>query len=190
MILYDSDEAATYRTGISGWVDRSGFFYGPDEHSARLQGCTHKKCECGNVILKYDLRCRDCNSKRVIDRYNECKRVEWNLSDLLYSETYDTYIDNVEHLREFVLEHIDHEDVSENDIADLRLYICTPNFLPEVTVDYFEDVRPDDIDDFLSDEVIKAIDQLNEVISKQPPASWAPSDRAPSYGQIMGLVRD
>lgn len=35
VIMFDSPEAATYRTDIKGWVSRDGRYYGEDERGAR-----------------------------------------------------------------------------------------------------------------------------------------------------------
>ena len=56
IVMYDSPEAATYRTDIKGWVSRDGHFYGDNgpsaEHGARWSGCTHMNCKCGTSMRK------------------------------------------------------------------------------------------------------------------------------------------
>jgi len=44
IVPYDSAEAASIQT-VTGWVSRSGRFWGNDEHMARYDGCTHRKCD-------------------------------------------------------------------------------------------------------------------------------------------------
>ena len=65
VIMFDSDEAAQYKTNLSGWVSRDNHFFGEDEHMARYVGCTHRKCEdCGEPTEKGWLVCDNCREKR------------------------------------------------------------------------------------------------------------------------------
>jgi hypothetical protein len=77
MVLYDSPEAAQFVTGISGWVNRHGMFYGNGkdaEDMARWSGCTHKKCECGNIMEKRWTMCDVCRERNSIERYKDRER--------------------------------------------------------------------------------------------------------------------
>ena len=38
IVVYNSPEAATYRTDIKGWVSRNGLYCGQDEDLARYKG--------------------------------------------------------------------------------------------------------------------------------------------------------
>jgi hypothetical protein len=67
VIMYDSQEAATHRTDISGWVSRDGGFYADNEHLARWAGCTHMTCECGKPYIKGKVRCDECQSDEEWD---------------------------------------------------------------------------------------------------------------------------
>src|ERR1700733_3026068 len=80
-IMYDSQEAATYRTDIKGWVSKDGLFYGDNpssEHGARWSGCTHMVCECGNVYGKGRVRCDSCQAKITSEKYYALPMIEWD----------------------------------------------------------------------------------------------------------------
>ena len=83
IILYDSDEAAKFVTGISGWVDRRGVFFGDSHDSedvARYSGCTHRCCSCGNVMEKYHTKCAVCREREATERYKKREKKDWDES--------------------------------------------------------------------------------------------------------------
>lgn len=68
VVMSDSTEAAQLVT-ITGWVSRTGIFYGNDERIARYAGCTHRPCEtedCGKPTEKTYIYCDDCRHKRDV----------------------------------------------------------------------------------------------------------------------------
>src|ERR1035441_3784975 len=92
IVLYDSPEAATFQTGLSGWVSRTGRWWGNDEHMARWEGCTHKKCACGEITEKG--YCKACRDKKDDEKFWARPRVEWDGKAMLYSEWNDKYYDS------------------------------------------------------------------------------------------------
>ena len=75
IVMYDSDEAATYRHNIGGWVDRHGVFCGKDEDLARYRGCTHRPCsKCGKPVPKSYTVCDECRRKAEIEKYEALER--------------------------------------------------------------------------------------------------------------------
>ena len=127
IILLESDEAAKYVTNISGWVSSRGQFYGINEHLARLDGSTHKKCEsCGNVFEKMSY-CKPCHIKKEIARYNAMPQKDWE-GEFLYSEYLDEFFETLAEAQEFAL---DNYMIT----SDLRLVLCDPQYPDELMPD-------------------------------------------------------
>ena len=93
IILAESDEAAKFVTGISGWVDRHRKFHGKSEEMARYYGSTHKKCkECKEAIIRIGYSfCANCQEKKDIERYNKLEKKVWDGESYLYSDRADVY---------------------------------------------------------------------------------------------------
>ena len=171
LILYDSDESAKFVTGIKGWVDRNGRFFGEDEHSARYSGCTHVLCSSCNKptpVRCYTI-CDECRGKKAIEKYNSKPKMKWNGDTPLYSDAHDEYFFNEDSLHDYITDH-------DCTIESLRLIICEPNEFSEIDSEYFCDELPEDGE--LPDDLEAAIDKLNEVIRAQSPASWSPGKYA------------
>jgi hypothetical protein len=169
-ILYDSEEAAQFKTGLSGWVDSKGTFWGKHEDMARYSGCTHKICECGNPMQKHWLRCEECREKRDIEKYDSMERKEWDGETPLYSHSADRYFFDADELLDYMEEY-------ECTEKDLRLIICKPVFLRQLDDDYFSPEEGE-----LSIAVQNAIDELNEVIREEGAVAWEPSKFAVKEG--------
>lgn len=133
-IMYDSDEAATFKTDISGWVSSEGRFFGNNEHLARWSGSTHKKCNCGNVTEKHWTVCTHCRTARSDERYNALEFREWSGEPLSIFGC-DTYF--------FRDEIYDYLNDLEKGAATPQLVICEPVFAPYIE-DYGVDQLPDD----------------------------------------------
>jgi len=165
-ILNTSDEAAKFATGIEGWVDRYGRFWGKDEYMARWSGCTHAMCsECGRPTPKSYTMCNDCRKKKAIERYNAKKCKQWDGNVPLYSETTHEYFLDKDNLN-YYLE--DHECTPES----LHLVICEPIYLRQVDEDYFYNKFPKN--DNIPPDVATALEDLNRIISEQEPVGWKP----------------
>jgi len=81
MVMFNSDQAAQFRTNLSGWVSRNGRYFGNDERAARYDGCTHTICEdCGNPVDRGYLICQECREKRDKSKYDAMPKV-WNKRD-------------------------------------------------------------------------------------------------------------
>jgi len=170
IILSTSKDAATFKTGISGWVDRHGHFFGNDERSARWSGATHILCpECGKTTNKNYTMCADCRLQKSIERYNKMERKEWDGETPLYSDSLNRYF--------FDFDDIADEFVSHGGSVDsLRLTICEPMYLQQVEEDYFYDDLPEDFE--LPEDVLSALEELNKTIKEQKPVTWAPGKYA------------
>lgn len=164
-IFPESPEAAKFVTGISGWVDRDGGFFGNDERLARYSGSTHKKCSCGEVITKNSY-CEKCHRSADIERYKSAKKLEWDHKTPLYSDSNDEYILTIDDLINLM------EELEITCVDDLRLFICEPNYLSQIEIDYWSDDIPEDGE--LPGNVGEALDALNKEISKSIAVSWSP----------------
>jgi len=182
MILDTSDEAASIKT-VTGWVSRTGRFWGNDERMARYDGSTHKQCECGAVAEKSYIRCDSCRAKGEIERFKARPIQPWDGETFLYSDAHDKYFQDLESL----LDHLsDYDDDDKYTLADLRLIICEPNIAREVESDHWCDDLPEDGD--LPSEMAEALRVFNEVVKRAPPLSWSPGKYAADVESIKALI--
>lgn len=168
IIMYDSEEAAKKVT-ITGWLSSKGRFY-PDqlqnnEHLARYDGCTHGKCECGNIREIHYTICKNCVYKKEVENYLALPKQDWDGETPLYSESLDKYYFDFDSIEDDMTE----ENIS---IDDMRLVICKPIYASQIDENYWYDDLAEDEE--LPDELQKAVDQLNKVIKSLPPLSWYP----------------
>jgi hypothetical protein len=167
IVMFDSPEAATYRTDIKGWVSRTGLFYGDNlssEHGARWSGCTHMKCGCGAVIDKGRLRCRSCQGTMDSTEYYALPMVEWDGKTPVCDFNTDKFFFDGESLLDWMA------DLEEG--TEVQLVICKERYLHPLDGDEWSDDLPDEGE--LSDEVGAAIDALNVVLKAEGPVSWWP----------------
>lgn len=164
IIMYDSPEAATFRTNLSGWVTGGGLYYGKDEHIARWAGCTHIKCECGSIREKSYTICEECRRKKSNERYAALPFVEWDRDTPLTEWDGDKYFFSEEDIAEYCEEH-------EINPSELRLVVCTPNYLHPVYGDNWSDELPEEGE--LPPAIEKLVKELNEAIKKEGPVSWS-----------------
>lgn len=177
IIMENSDEAATYRTDICGWIDSRGQYYGKGrdaERTARYAGSTHKLCECGEVTPnKYYTKCQICRDKRAIEKYNKKEKKVWDEDSFIYSQKYDKYFDGIEELENFLNEY---EEKDRPEIANMMLVHCDPQHMNEINIDYWSDLTADECD--LPGEIIEALEDFNDLIRNQEPISWVPGNIA------------
>jgi hypothetical protein len=170
MIMFDSNEAAQYKTGLSGWVSKDGFFWGENERAARYQGCTHRSCEdCGQPVEKSYLICKDCRDKKDKAKFDAMPKEVWNEEGGVYSDAIDKYFWSWDEVEEYCGD----EGIDEK---DLRLVICVPTYGRYLHEDYFEDELPEDGE--VPDSIIKAIEDFNKVLKEAGPLSWYPGNKA------------
>lgn len=170
-IFPESEEAAKFVTGVSGWVDRHGRFWGNDERMARFCGATHKHCECGAVIEQRSY-CEVCAKKKNSDQYKMLEKKVWDETTPIYSQTNDQYFFSKDDFFDFCHD----QQIGSDELTDLsdelELFICEPNYLSEIESDHWVDDLPEDGD--LPAEVEAALEVLNAVIRKAGPVSWSP----------------
>lgn len=168
-IMYDSDEAATFKTGISGWVSSKGHFYGKNEQSARYDGSTHRVGTCGHKTKHPYTICEECRRVKGKNKYLSMPYVEWDMKTPVCLFDDDKYF----FFYEEVFEYCEDNDI---EVCDLRLCICTPNHFTEVEVDSIapEDEAPEDYDGDLPKEIQGALDNLNKIIREfKKPFTWS-----------------
>jgi hypothetical protein len=158
IIMYDSDEAATYKKNLSGWVSSQGRFFGEKEDVARYDGCTHKTCECGNPCEKSWIRCKSCRDLRAAEKYAALPSKKWAGEPLVIFGSDEYFFDE-----ERVMDYVRECD------GDPMLMICEPNYARQIE-DYGVDELPEDmyIDD-IDPALAKLIANVNEYISKEKP---------------------
>jgi hypothetical protein len=166
-VLYNAPEAAEFRTNISGWVSRSGRFWGKDEHMARWEGCTHIICKCGQPTKKDYTICEDCRAKQRIERYNAMPFKQWDGQTPLCLANSDQFFWSEEDIDIYL-------DDNELKPEDLRLVICEPNYMQELDAGYWDDVFAVDMEELPKD-IEDAMENLNRIIHKRnetQPISW------------------
>ena len=168
VIVLDTDDAAAKLTTITGWVSRTGRFYYKDERLARYDGCTHKKCECGNLMSKNYTKCDACISKMKMDRYNSLPLGTWDGESPVCDYFGDKYFfDGIEE----IVDYLEDENISPE---DLHLVLCKPNYLGELTSEYWDGILPEE--GSFPKELDDKINEFNKFITTQPPISYSPSN--------------
>lgn len=167
IILNTSDEAASIQT-ITGWVSREGFFYGPDERTARYAGATHMVCEnCGGHYPKGSW-CDPCQKTKDDAKYAAFPVQEWDGVTPLAIFDSDIYF-------------FDYGDIEryceDNDVTldSLRLVLCEPMYVPRFELTEFcADVLPEDGDEsHIDPAIVEAADVLDKAIRESKKAvSW------------------
>ncbi len=182
MVLDTSDEAASIKT-VTGWVSRTGRFWGDDERMARYDGSTHKQCECGRIAEKSYIRCEACRSKADIEKFKARPVKVWDSEAFLYSDAHDKYFQDLESLIDYLS---DYDEDDKYTLEDLRLIICEPNMAREVESDFWCDDLPEDGD--LPSEMAEALRVFNEVVRRAPPLSWSPGKYAADVDAIKAAI--
>lgn len=165
IILPESPEAASIQT-VTGWVSRTGRYWGNDERMARYDGSTHRKCECGEIIEQRSY-CTTCHKKRELDKFLAMEKKPWDGLAMLYSLLNDEYYSTPD-------DAIYYADENELNLVDLQLIICEPNYAQEIDSSYWSDQLPQDGENDILEEAIEA---LNKAI-KDEILSWSAGDFA------------
>lgn len=175
MILSTSDEAATYRTDLKGWVSRDGLYFGEDERTARYSGCTHVPCQgCSKPAPKGRVVCDACYVAREREKFGAKERRPWDGEAMLYSEVLDRYFTDPED----AIDWVENQDEEGHTLETLRLVLCEPTKYREIDPnDYYVDDLPEDGE--VDNAIAKAFKELNAKIrAHSSPASWFPGKYA------------
>ena len=171
IVLTDSQEAAIFESRtLTGWWSRTGQFLGASqgsEEQARYNGATHRNCECGEITEKYKSYCYACGKKKRVEKVMSMPVVEWDMKTPLYWDERDEYIFDIDDIYRIA-------DDEELDDEVFHLIVCVPNYYHEIDTDIWSDVFPEDSDGEVPAAMDQKIKELNEIISKMPPASWSP----------------
>ncbi len=178
VIMYDSPEAAEPST-LTGWISKGkdGRFFYKTEHDARWSGCTHLKCDCGEIMEKLYTKCVGCRQKAAAERYNALPLKEFDPNDNHYAPGCEKYFFSEEEIIEYMTEH--NEDHPDDKITELDLLICNPmgyQSIDSETVagDCHEDFEP-------SKELEDKINEFNKFLSTLPAHSWTPGKVRTTY---------
>jgi len=159
IIMYD-DDCVTYRENIKGWVSNGDIFYGDkwdSEDMARYASCTHKVCDCGEIMEKYYIVCSKCREKNDIQRYKNRPYKEYN-GEPLYSDYLDEYFIDVDTFNYHCYD-------NELDVNDMRIIICEYNYCTEIDpIDYYQVIMAEE-SEYLPVQIMEAFNELNRIIS-------------------------
>jgi len=161
IILSNSPDAATYKENLSGWVSRTGRFWGKDGHMAKWDGATHTKCRCG-IIFPKNSYCKTCAEKRRLEKFKAKPVMVWNGKDALYSDSEDRYYGE--------WEGVNNEDRKVS-FESMNFIICERTEWRELSDDFFEDSLCEDVG---NDELIDLIHDFNENLKEIQTNCWEP----------------
>ena len=178
-VLYESDEAAKRMT-VTGWVSRLGHFYGEDEHMARYDGCTHRRCEaegCAEIISRHSsIYCDGCNRKRSEEKNAKRERRDYKGEPVFHQASGEFYFS--EESLEMGLELGDFEP------GDVFLF-GEPEYPQCLDADYFSDSLPTDDEGDLPADLAAAVDAFNAVIQarrdRNEPTCW-------TEGEVVAVI--
>jgi hypothetical protein len=165
IVMYDSPEAATHRTNLSGWVSSDGRYWGNNEHMARWSGCTHMTCDCGKVFEKGRVSCDSCQAKTDMERYYALPMVEWDGVTPVCTFDDDRYFFSEDEVLDWMAD-------QDPETSEIRLVLCEPGRLGYVREDNWADDLPEDGE--LPDGVAAKLAELNEAIKNSPTVCWWP----------------
>lgn len=173
------NDGAEYKTGIEGWVDRTGRFFGQDEDSARYSSSTHKRCDCGDLMPRYYTSCSKCSLKKRYAEYTNFEVVEWDGVAPLADHASDQFFFSEDEITDYCYD-------NEIETSDLMLVLCEPNYVTELDIDnLFENEEwPEDVDPEYPDAVKEAIENVNKAIQQwnnDGPISWTPTRKRVVY---------
>lgn len=176
MIMYDSPEAATYKTDIEGWVSSDGIYCGKGkqgENAARYRSATHRKCEhCDNIVKTHSYTsCESCRSKKIVENYLKKPYKEYDGSLVVISND-DKYFPDEDAIIDYL---------EENELESVDLLFCEENNFNQIDSDYWADIMPEDSDGELPKALQEALDNLNNVIKGLPPCSYSPGGFRTTY---------
>lgn len=174
IVMRESDDAATYRTDIKGWVSRHGVYFGTDESTARYDGATHQKCrDCDAVIpVRGSTVCAACSERLDEAKHAAREAEEWDGVSMLYLDrSGDRFFLDLDD----VLDYCDANDI--DDLRSLRLLTTEPVYASQIDPNehYVDDLSEDGE---VPDEIGEAFVALNAAIEAcHKPLSWMPTEK-------------
>jgi hypothetical protein len=161
--ILDTDPEAAHQETLTLWVSKGQAF--SNERTARYNGCTHKKCACGNLTEKHYTYCEACRAKRDHERYLKMEFKEWDGKTPLVVFDTDTYFFDESDLGDYCENH----NIKE---VDLNLVLCEPTYAHEIEPnEYYCDDLPEEGE--VSHVIQQAFDELNKALRESKEVlSW------------------
>lgn len=142
------------------------------KESAISNTITHNKCECGNLMRRGHTHCQTCRSKKRDEVYWSKSHLEWDGETPLVLFDTDIYFFGEDEIYDYIY----NEELDKDQIDQLQFMICEPNYLREISLDYWSDIFPEDFDeDRHIPHFMKKLNEFNDYISKHEPISWSES---------------
>jgi hypothetical protein len=176
IILSENAETLLIEKNVTVWVtpDNRHFL---SKESAINNTITHKKCECGNLMKRYQMKCDSCSFVSTRDKYNKLRHMDWDGETPLCLFDDDVFFFSEDEIYDYI-ENLDYnaDDEDKTKVEDLMLVICTPNHAPEIDyLELCEDILPDTDhpERLLSKELSDKLAEVNKLISEHKPISWS-----------------
>ena len=171
VIMYESDEAAVYKDEIivSGWVGVDGKVY-PEEYMARYANSTHKKCPDCSEVMETRSYCHLCREVKSQERFQNMEIIkDWDFPICIYES--DEYLFDWDGVHSYC-------DINVVNPSELKLVNTVRASFSELDWDFFDEQLADDHDqNDLPEEVIGAVEGLNEVLRNALPNCWYASTK-------------
>lgn len=188
IILETDEDLIEYRTNVKGWVGKNKIFYGENKDLAIYGNITHKKCELGHIYDKRYSYCPTCKESEISNYYYTLKEKEWDGKVMLNVYDTDIYLSDKGDVEEYIsgIEEEEDERFKQN-IDDVKLVLCEPNYLYEITSEFWSDILPEghELSDIVSKEFIDKLDELNKLIDDHDPISWSPTNTRTNIKNIL-----
>lgn len=184
IILPSSPEAAQLKT-IEVWVSRLGGVYENNalgERDARHMGATHRQCKNPQHPPTFkNLLCKICADDEKTRKYNEMEGKPWDgvlpICPIDGDEYFYDYDDLVDYLAGCITPEYPDLNSMKELITGLKLVHCKKNFFSEIDAcDLFESDLRGLEEAEVPDELLNAVDGVNEIIRAQGHCSYSPSN--------------
>ena len=171
IILPEDAELLIQQVNLDVWkVSDKKYFI--SKESAINEVITHKKCECGKPMKKYQLKCRECRNdvvnNELAQRYNKKPFQEWDGKTMLCLYDDDKFFEDEGEVLDYLNEENDSRDEGDKlKLEDLQLCICEPNNPPLINYEELcEDIIPENVDDLsqIAPEILKRVEEENNII--------------------------
>jgi hypothetical protein len=178
------EEAATFVTGIKGWVCKTcGRFYGDGngaEHIARWCCAGNLKCATDGCEARVERGgwtvCDACREKHTKEKWLAMPEVPWDGETPLVLFDDDRYFFGTDELESYL-------DDLDLEMDDLMLVVCVPEEKPHFEMhDLFQDYLPEDMDLEMEPTEINKI--VNQWIEDNAPAVWIAGKTRPTLASI------
>jgi len=104
VLLFDDPKLVEYRTDLEGWTGPDRLYYGKGEEGekrARYANSTHRKCECGNLMGKFRIRCNDCQNKSSDEIFLKLEEVEWDGKSMMSARHDDMFFSDMDDVHDY-----------------------------------------------------------------------------------------